>query len=36
LSTGYSQPCRVLPKKRVADEESEDSNGKNLQRKIII
>jgi hypothetical protein len=24
LSTGYSQPCRVLPKKRVAAEESED------------
>jgi hypothetical protein len=30
LSTGYSQPCKVHPKKRLADEESEDNNGEHI------
>ena len=30
LSTGYSQPCIVHPKKRVADEESDDNNGEHI------
>ncbi len=28
LSTGLSQTCKVLPKRRVADEETDEGNGK--------